>query len=153
MLSAKDIMTADPLTVSPETDIFEAAKVLIEKKINGMPVVDAAGKLVGILTQSDLIHQQARIKLPSVFTLLGGFIPLPASKDLEDEMEKMAALTVGEAMTEKVVSVTPETSIQDVADMMLDEQMHTLPVVEGGKLVGIVGKEDLLRSILDSKGK
>jgi CBS domain-containing protein len=153
MLSVKDIMSSDPVTVSPDTDIFEAAKTLIEKKINGMPVVDAAGKLVGVLTQSDLIHQQARIKLPSVFTLLGGFVPLPASKDLEDEMEKMAALTVGEAMSEKVVSVTPETSIQEVADIMLDDQMHTLPVVDGGKLVGIVGKEDVLRSVLASAGK
>ena len=75
MLRAEDIMTKEPVTLSPETEIVEAAKLLLEKNINGVPVVDGIGKLVGILCQSDLIKQQKRLPIPSIFTLLDGFIP------------------------------------------------------------------------------
>ncbi|MBW1801868.1 MAG: CBS domain-containing protein, partial [Deltaproteobacteria bacterium] len=76
MLTAKDIMTKDPVTVSPDTEITHAAKLLLDKGVNGLPVVDREGKLVGIICQSDLIAQQKGLPIPSIFTLLDSFIPL-----------------------------------------------------------------------------
>jgi len=148
MLKAKDIMTTEIITVSPETEIANAAKILLEKRINGLPVVDAFGKLVGILCQSDLVAQQKSIPIPSVFTLLESFIPLTSIKRIDKEVEKIAALTVKQAMTANPVTVSPETDIENVAKLMVDNKYHTLPVMKGDKVVGVVGKEDVLRTLL-----
>ena len=148
MLKVKDIMTKEIVSVSPETEIANAAKILLEKRINGMPVIDAFGRLVGIICQSDLVAQQKGIPIPSVFTLLESYIPLTSMKRLDKEMKKIAALTVKEAMTPDPVAVSLETGIEEVAKLMVDKKYHTLPVVEGDKVVGIVGKEDVLKTLL-----
>jgi len=148
MLKVKDIMTREIITVSPETEIVNAAKILLEKRINGLPVIDAFGRLVGVLCQSDLVAQQMSIPIPSVFTLLDGYIPLTIIKRIDKEVEKIAALTVKQAMTPNPVTVGPETGIEDVAKLMVDKKYHTLPVMEGDKVVGIVGKKDVLKTLL-----
>lgn len=147
MLTARDIMTKDIVTFSPELEIVQAAKILLEKGINGVPVVDQ-GKLVGILCQSDLIAQQKNLPMPSVFTLLDGFIPLSSTKNLEKTIRKIAATNVSDAMTSDPVTVHPHTGIEEIANLMLDKNFHTLPVVDEGKLVGIIGKEDVLRTLM-----
>ncbi len=149
MLTVKDIMTRDVITVSAETEITHAAKLLLEKRINGLPVVNEDGKLVGILCQSDLVAQQKRIPIPSLFTLMDGFMPLRSIKRLDREVEKIAAIKVAHAMTPHPVTVGPDTGIEDVAALMVDKNLHTLPVVEKGNLVGIVGKEDVLRTLVE----
>jgi CBS domain-containing protein len=148
MLKVKDIMTKDIITVTPETEVVKAAKILLEKRINGLPVVDNSGKLVGILCQSDLIAQQKSIPIPSLFTLLEGFMPLTTMKRIDKEVEKIAAIMVEQAMTPNPVTVEPDANIENVARLMVDKNYHTLPVLDGGKLVGIVGKEDILRTLL-----
>ena len=148
MIKVKDIMTKEVISVTPETEITKAAEILLEKRINGLPVIDPFGRLVGIICQSDLVAQQKGIPVPSVFTLLESFIPLTSMKRIDKEMEKIAALTVKEAMTLEPVTVSPETDIEDVAKLMVDKKYHTLPVVEDGKVVGVVGKEDVLKTLL-----
>ena len=148
MLTAKDIMTTDVITISPEAEVAQAAKLLLTNRINGVPVVNDAGKLVGILCQSDLIIQQKNIPIPSLFTLLDGFIPLTSSKKLDKEVEKIAAAKVSDAMTANPVTVSPDTGIEDIAALMVEKNYHTLPVVDGDKLVGILGKEDVLKTLI-----
>ncbi len=147
MLNAKDIMTTECITLTPETDIATAVKTLIENKINGAPVVEGDA-VVGILCQADLVAQQKKVTLPSFFTLLDGVFPLSSHEDLEKEMTKISALTVAEAMTPAPIFITPETTIEDIATMMANEKLYTLPVISGGKLVGVVGKEDVLKTLL-----
>ena len=91
MLKARDIMTPDPVTLAPDTDIRTAVMLLIEKKINGAPVVDATGKVVGVLCQSDLVAQQKRVTMPSLLAVLDGFIALSSREDFEREIKKIAA--------------------------------------------------------------
>lgn len=141
-------MTKDVITVSPDTEVVHATKLLLENRINGTPVVDAGGNVVGMLCQSDLIVQQKKIPTPSLFTFLDGFIPLTSLKKLEKEVQKIAATTVAQAMTKNPVTIQPETGIEDVATLMVDKNVHTLPVMDEGKLVGIVGKEDILRTLM-----
>ncbi|MBF0477419.1 MAG: CBS domain-containing protein [Deltaproteobacteria bacterium] len=148
MLKAKDIMTTEPITVSPDTDLVQAAGILLKQKINGLPVVDETGRLVGIICQSDLISQQKKISIPSIFTLLDGLFPLSSMKNVEKEIQKISATTVNQVMTPKPVTVDPETSLEDVATLMVDRNFHTLPVVDQGKLVGVIGKEDILRTLM-----
>ena len=149
MLTAKDIMTRDVITISPETEIAQAAKLLLTNRINGVPVVNDAGELVGILCQSDLIIQQKNIPIPSLFTFLDGFIPLTPSKKLDEEVEKIAATRASDAMTANPVTVSPDTEIEKIAALMVEKSYHTLPVVDEGQLVGIVGKEDVLKTLID----
>ena len=148
MLKVKDIMTREVITVSPETEIAQAAKLLLANRINGLPVINESGALVGILCQSDLIVQQMNIPIPSLFTILDGYIPLTLSKRLDKEVEKIAATNAADAMTPDPITVTPETGIEEVATLMVDKNYHTLPVIDGGKLVGIVGKEDILKTLV-----
>jgi len=148
MLKARDIMTREVITVTPQTEIARAAHLLLEKRINGLPVVDGKGRLVGIVCQSDLVVQQKRFPVPSLFTLLDSLIPLKTDKNLEHEIRKIAASTVADAMVKDPVTVEPETSLEDLATLMVEKNFHTLPVVEKGRLVGVVGKEDVLRTLI-----
>ena len=147
MLKAKEIMSKELITVSPEMDIVEAARLLLDKGINGVPVVER-GRLVGILCQSDLIALQKVLQLPSVFTLLDGFVPLGSITKLEKTIQRMAATKVSEAMTSNPVTARPETTVEELASLMVDKKYHTIPIVDQGKLVGVVGKEDILRTLM-----
>lgn len=151
MVKAKDIMTRDLITVSPETDITEAAKILLDKHINGLPVIDETEKLIGIICQSDLIALQKKVRLPSVFTLLDTFISVRSQKSIDRELEKIAATKVAQAMTTEPEVINPETTVEDIATLMVEKNLHTLPVVEGEKLVGVVGKEDVLATLMPTK--
>lgn len=148
MLKVKDIMTKNLITVTPDTEITHASKLLLEKHVNGIPVVDRSGTLVGILCQSDLIAQQKKLPIPSVFSFLDGLISLTSRKHFEKEIQKIAAITVAQAMTANPVTVSPETTIEEAATLMVEKNFHTLPVLEGSRLVGIVGKEDVLRTLI-----
>jgi len=148
MLKAKDIMTKDVITVSPDMEIAHVTEILLKNHINGVPVLDNNDVLVGIVCQSDLISQQKNIPIPSLFTLLDGFIPLTSSKKIEKSIQKIAAITAGDAMTKNPVSVYPDADIGEIAELMVDKNYHSLPVVEHGKLIGIIGKEDILQTLV-----
>jgi CBS domain-containing protein len=148
MLKAKDVMTKNPVAVPPDMEITHAAKLLLDNHINGAPVVEKGGRIVGILCQSDLIAQQKKIPIPSLFTFLDGFIPLTSFKKIEKTVQKIAATTVRDAMTENPVSVGPDTDIEEIAALMVDKNFHTIPVEHNGKLIGIIGKEDILQTLV-----
>lgn len=152
MITAKEIMEVNIISVTPDTDITAAAEILLKNHINGVPVVDEEGVLVGILCQSDLIFQQKTLSLPPILTFLDGIFPLRSSKKIEAELEKMAAITVSKAMAKDPVTVSPDTPISEVAALMVEKHFHTIPVVEDGKLTGIIGKEDVLRVMMKGEG-
>ncbi len=148
MRTAQDIMTRSVLTISPDADITEAAKVLLDKQINGLPVIDASGNLVGIICQSDLVRMQKSLPIPSLFTLLDGFVPLSSTALLETEVKRIAASKVSDAMTSKVVTIPGDMGLDEIAALMVDKKFHTLPVVEKGRLVGVVGKKDIIKTLI-----
>lgn len=149
MLTAKEIMTTSIITLSPGMEIVAAAGILMDNHINGAPVVNENGDMVGILSRDDLITQQKKLPLPSYFVVLDALIPLHSSRQVEKELEKIAATTVEHAMTPDPVSVSPDTTVEEIATIMVNKKIHTIPVVdEEGALVGIIGKEDILKTIL-----
>jgi CBS domain-containing protein len=145
-------MTTDLITIAPNMDIVTAAEILLDNRINGVPVVDESGYLLGILCQSDLIAQQKKLPIPTLFTFLDSVIQMTSSKKIQKQIKKIAALKVSDAMTPEPVTVRPDTQIETVAALMVDSNLHTLPVVEGSQLVGIIGKEDVLRTLLPISG-
>jgi CBS-domain-containing membrane protein len=146
MLKAKDIMTGDVLTVRPEATVEELARVLMEHKVSGVPVVDDKRHLVGIVTENDLIRKNKRLHIPTVIRLFDAFILLGSGR-MEEEIKKMAATTVNEICTKKVVSITEETSLEEIATIMAEQHIHLLPVLRGGIVVGIVGKADMVKAM------
>lgn len=151
MITAQDIMSTDPIVVRPDTEIPEAAELLLEKNINGIPVVNEKNELVGIICQSDLVAMQRKIPLPSLFTLLDSLLPLSSSSKMEKEIRKIAAARVEDAMTPNPKSVARETPLEELAEIMVHQKYHTLPVVENDKLVGVVGKADVLKTLMKQK--
>jgi CBS domain-containing protein len=153
MLKAREMMTKDVVTATPDMEIAQAARLLLEKHYNGLPVVDDKGRLMGIICQDDLIVQQKKLPLPSLFTFFDGLIPLTSYRSLEKEVDKIVASKVSQAMTLDPITIDPDTTLEDIATLMVNNNIHTLPVVEGGRLVGIIGKEDVLRTLMPSGSK
>jgi len=146
MVKAKDVMTEEVITVQQNTTIEEVARLLIQHKISGCPVVNDEGTLKGIVTENDLISKNKRLHIPTIVRLFDAFIPLGTSK-LETEIKRMTASTVGEICTRNVITVEEETPIEDIATIMTEKKIHLLPVVKQGKLIGIIGKKDLIKGI------
>lgn len=147
MLKAKDIMTGDLITVKPTTTIEDLARTLTEHNISGAPVVNDAGDLIGIVTENDLISQNKRLHIPTVMRLFDAFIMLESPSKIEKEIKKMAAITVDDICTKKVITITEDTPVQDIATIMSEKKVHLIPVVEGKKIRGIIGKMDLVKGI------
>ena len=146
MNTAADIMTANPVTVTPGTTLRDAAKLLLDGHFNGLPVVDG-DKLVGMLTQSDIISMDKKVKSPGFFLMLGGYIPVQIPGQLSRDLQRMAATTVGEIMSPEPFTITPQTTTEEIADIIVEKRYYSLPVVDNGKLVGIVGMEDMLKRL------
>ncbi len=148
MLKAQDIMSTQVITITPDMEVSKAVEILLKNHINGVPVVNDAHELVGILCQSDLVYQQKEIPIPLIFTILDSIIPLSSSKKLEESLQKISAATVKQAMVKDPVTVTAQTPVSEIASLMVEKHFHTLPVVDGKKLVGIIGKEDILKTLV-----
>lgn len=146
MLKAEDIMTKDVIAVKPETTVEELARLLIEHKISGAPVVDDDNQLVGVVTENDLIKKNARLHIPTIVRLFDAYFLLN-SKKVEDEIKKMVATTVDEICNKDIVSLTEESTLEEIATIMSEQSIHLLPVLRNGAVVGIVGKADVVRSM------
>jgi CBS domain-containing protein len=153
MLKAKDIMNTTVITVTPDTSVEELGRLLIGKGVSGVPVVDERQQLVGIVTENDLIRQNERFHIPTLLRIFDAFIPLQGSASIEAEIKRMSASKVSEICTRKVITVDPETPVQDIATIMSEKSVHLLPVMSSGKLVGIIGKMDIIRGTVGEADK
>jgi len=151
MLSARDIMTTNVVTIRPEASVEDLAALLEAKRIGGVPVVDEDGQLVGIVTQSDLVQRCRDLELPPALNILDLHLFLETQAGFKRRLEKMLGATVRAVMTPDPVTIPPEMSVNEIAALMTDRQVHTLPVLDGKKLVGIVGKIDLVRGVARQK--
>lgn len=147
MATAKDIMTRKVITVKKDLPIKDLSNIFIEHKVNGLPVVDNNDQLIGIVTEEDLIEQNKNLHIPTVISLFDAVIYLESDKRFTDELRKLTGTTVADIYTSKVITIPPETSLNDCATLMAEKNIHTLPVVECGKLIGIIGKIDLIRGL------
>ncbi|MBI5016395.1 MAG: CBS domain-containing protein [Deltaproteobacteria bacterium] len=148
MKTAREIMTKDVFTVTESTPLDELARAFANRGVSGFPVVDAERRLVGVVTETDLIHQNQRLHIPTAVAIFDAVIVLGSSKRLEEEVRRMTATTVGEIMAAEPVTIGPDLSVQDVAALMAEQGVHTLPVVDSsGALVGVVGKLDVIRAL------
>ena len=142
-LSVGKIMETDWPTLGPESTVEDAIKLFAEARISGAPVVEDGG-LIGIITEGDLIFQDAEIKAPGFLDILGGLVPLGNTEEYRTEALKSSGVTVGEIMTDDPVTVAPEATLAETATIMAEQRKKILPVVEGERLVGMITRMDIL---------
>ncbi|MGD9948719.1 MAG: CBS domain-containing protein [Desulfobulbus sp.] len=151
MLKALDIMTKNVVTVNPQTSVRELATLLLERKISGAPVVDEAGKVLGVVTESDLIFQNKKVHLPTAVAILDAFVFLESPGKMEKELKKIAGAKVGDICSKQLITVSPETELEELATLMAEKNIHTLPVLDQEQLVGVIGKSDIIRTIAQGR--
>ena len=145
MLTIRDVMTSPVVTVRRETPLKDVARLLIDHGVSGVPVVDDAGAVVGVISEGDfLVKEQGaeEIRHRRLARLFG------ESREARALLEKVEARTAGEAMTSPAITVAPGSAIRDGAALMTRRSVNRLPVVDDGRLVGIVTRADLLRAYL-----
>lgn len=142
-MKIRDVMTSDVVTVSPDSPLRDVARVLSERGISGLPVVDGDGRCIGVISEGDILFKELGPRTPPrpLEWLLG------ARPDAE-ESRRRTATTASEAMTAPAIGVEPDRPLRAAADLMVRRGVNRLPVVEDGRLVGIVTRADLVRAYL-----
>ena len=139
-MKIENIMTTDVVTVAADTSLKDVARMLTEKRISGLPVCDADGVVLGVVTEADILRKEQ------------GFVPEPSGllgwlfEKADAEGARLLARTAAEAMTVPAVTIAPEASVTDAARVMTMRGINRLPVVRDGRLVGIVSRADLVRA-------
>ena len=148
MLNASDIMTTDVITVKKETNLKDLAMLLYRNHINGVPVVDDDGLLIGIICESDLIRKDKKLHIPTVVAIFDWVLYLESPKKIEKEIQRINATTVEDLYIKEVVTIDEKMPVDEIATLMEEKKVYTIPVMDGDRLVGIVGQADLIRTLV-----
>jgi CBS domain-containing protein len=144
----RDIMVTDVITIGPEATVSELAHLLHERGVGGVPVVDEKARLVGIVTEGDLVALDADLHFPFYIQFLDGVVYLESIRKFERRLRKAVGAFVKDVMTTDVLTVTPDDTVRQAATIMSRHKINRVPVVdEKSKLLGIVGRHDVLASI------
>lgn len=142
-------MTKNVVSVTVDTSVKDLARILLNNNISGVPVLDKKGAVCGIATESDLIFQNKRPHVPPFITILDSFLFLDNPEKMKQELKKIAGANVLDIFTDEVVTINPDTPLDEIATLMTEKKIHTLPVIsKDGEMVGVVGKKDIIRTIL-----
>ncbi|MBN2840614.1 MAG: CBS domain-containing protein [Coriobacteriia bacterium] len=147
-LTTRDIMTKDPITVTRDLSVTDAARMMVENRVGALPVLDG-DTMVGLVTEGDLIMRDVKVEFPTYLHLLDGFIMYPpATARFESELKKAVGATVEDVMTADPITIQADTSLGDAATLMVERDVSRLPVLDGERLVGIISKSDIVRSLI-----
>ncbi|MEA5616733.1 CBS domain-containing protein [Cronbergia sp. UHCC 0137] len=143
-----DVMTNNPVVVRPNTPLKEAIQILAERRISGLPVVDDQGKLVGIISETDLMWQETGVTPPAYIMFLDSVIYLQNPATYDRDLHKALGQTVGEVMSKNPVTISPDKTLKAAATVMHDRSVHRLPVLDTtGQVIGILTRGDVIRSM------
>jgi CBS domain-containing protein len=143
-----DFMTPDPITVRPQTPLTEAITLLAERRISGLPVVDDQNRLVGVVSEGDLMWRESGVQTPPYLMLLDSVIFLENPLKYERELHKALGETVQEVMTKKPITISATQSLPDAAHLLTERQVHRLIVVDSDQtVVGVLTRGDVVRAL------
>jgi CBS domain-containing protein len=151
MPTVREYMDDDPPTVTPDTKAEDVARLLGEHELNAVPVVNQAGRAVGIVTENDLVmaDEEGDLHIPHYVQLFGGLVFLESVKGFEKRLKKAMAATVADMMTADPVTVGPDADVHEAGRLISRSGHNHLPVVEHGRLVGVITRADVLRALTD----
>lgn len=145
-MKVRDVMTREVAIVAPDTPVNVVARLMAGRGVSGVPVVEN-GSLVGIVSELDLIVRNTRLEPPAFFALLDGRIPLETPGHYRKRLQHMLGTQVRDVMTRDVVTVGPDEELETLAELMVKRRVNPVPVVEGGRLVGIVSRSDIIKTM------
>jgi CBS domain-containing protein len=147
-----DVMSRNPIVVRRETPLKEAIQILAEKRISGLPVVDDSGKLLGIISETDLMWQETGVTPPAYIMFLDSVIYLKNPATYERDLHKALGQTVGDIMSVNPVTVTADKPLKEAARIMHDRNVHRLPILDdAGQVIGILTRGDIIRAMAAGK--
>lgn len=147
-MKISEIMTKNVVSITLEATVEDAAKLLLERNISGLPVVDKDGKLAGIITHKDLLFKNMQPDTPAMLEILGGFVYLGGVDRFNGELKKLVGTKVSDVMTTDVITAGVDDTVQSVAKLMVNNGVNRIPIVKDGQLVGIVSRADIVRSMV-----
>lgn len=143
-----DVMSRDPITATPDTPLTEVIRILAERRISGLPVVDQNGKLVGVISETDLMWRESGVTPPAYIMLLDSVIYLENPARYDRDLHKALGQTVGEVMSSNPMTISPDKSLQEAARLMHERGVHRLPVLDANEqVVGILTRGDIVRAM------
>ena len=145
-----EVMTREVLTFAPDDQAYEAMETMVDRGVDGAPVVAQDGTVVGMLSTGDLIVQSSRLHFPTVISILGATIELPSAKrHFEEDLRKTLGSTVSDVMQPDPITIGEDDTVEEAATLLHDHDISRLPVVGDSGLVGIIARVDILRALLD----
>lgn len=145
----RSVMSTDVVTFTPDESVQDATRRLVERGIDGGPVLDPDGQLVGMLTSGDLLVQETKLHYPTVLSLFGAYLELPSShRRFEEDLRRAVGATVGDVMHADPVACAEDDTLERAATLMHEHEVSRLPVTSGGRLVGIIARGDILRAVM-----
>jgi CBS domain-containing protein len=150
-MKVRDVMAPNPFTLPPDASVAAAAVALAESRIGGCPVVDAAGKVVGMLTEANILealktqHKELKVLMPPEISFGISFVEVVQTKEAVSAFAEVGDWPISRIMTKQVVSVAPDDDVERAIALMAKHRIHRIPVIEEGKLVGIVTRTDILK--------
>lgn len=150
-MKAKDIMSANVIAVFAENSVEELAKLLTDNNISGAPVIDNDRKVIGIVTEKDIMYKDSEPQFPPVANILGAQIFLGSVKEYNTQLRKILATSVNDLMTKDVITVTDDTDVKEIVEVMLENNINRVPVIDKDeRLVGIISRADIVRYMAKS---
>lgn len=143
-----ELMTREVITVHPDTPVVEIARKMLQHNISGVPVVERDGRLVGIVTEADLVVRNANVHFPTLLQVLDARFYLTSTRDFEEELRRALGTTAEQVMTRKVLTVAPDNDLSTAATLMVDKKVNPIPVLAGCRVRGIISRSDIIRHIL-----
>ncbi len=145
-MKVRDVMTREVVSAGPDTPVNEVARLMAARGISGVPIVEA-GRVIGIVSELDLIVRNTRLEPPAFFALLDGRIPLETPGHYRKRLQHMLGTQARDVMTRDVVTVEPDAELEALAELMVRRRVNPVPVIEAGHLVGIVSRSDIIRTM------
>ena len=149
MATVREYMDADPVSVRPDASVEEVARVLGENELHGIPVTEEDGSVVGIVTENDLVigDEEGDLHIPAYIELFGGLVFLEPFRRFEQRMKKAVAATAAQMMSADPRTLSPDDDVHEAAHVIVETGHNRIPVVEGGRLVGVISRADVVQAL------
>ena len=147
MKTARDIMTKNVVTVRKDQPISDLSQLFIKNHFNGVPVLDESGKVAGVVTQGDLIEQNKSLHIPTVIALFDAVLFIDSEKKFENDVKKLTGSIIEDIYQPDAITISMDAELNEITTIMANNDVHTLPVLDGDKLIGIIGKKDVIRAL------
>lgn len=151
-VTVADVMTRNPIAVKPETSLQAALEILAEKQIGGLPILDDAGNVVGLLSEDDLMVRESGVTPPPFVKFLDLVVYLQNPLQHERELHKALGQTVGDVMSTRPLTISADVSLPEAAQILHDKRLNRLLVTDGGQLAGVITRGDIVRAMAAGRG-